>query len=110
MGGIAGARFRIITGRAPERVSRQLALGGEALQMLDAHLSARDWLVGDACTIADVANFAYVHVAGDAGLALADHPAVGAWLDRTRALPGFMDDLVPYPDNARPGASRSIYD
>ena len=110
MGGIAGARFRIITGRAPERVSRQLALGREALQMLDAHLSARDWLVGDACTIADVANFAYVHVAGDAGLALADHPAVGAWLDRIRALPGFMDDLVPYPDNARPGASRSIYD
>ena len=33
-----------------------------------------------------------------------------AWLERMRALPGFVDDLVPYPANARPGASRSIYD
>jgi hypothetical protein len=29
--------------------------------------------------------------------------AVSAWLDRVRALPGFVDDLLPYPDNARPG-------
>jgi glutathione S-transferase len=27
-----------------------------------------------------------------------------------RALPGFVDDFVAYPDNARPGAGRSIYD
>jgi hypothetical protein len=33
-----------------------------------------------------------------------------AGLERVRALPGFMDDLVPYPENALPGRSRSIYD
>jgi hypothetical protein len=32
------------------------------------------------------------------------------WLDRIRALPRFMDDLVPDPPNARPGAGTSIYD
>jgi glutathione S-transferase len=48
-------------------------------------------------------------VAGDAGLDLGDWPAVCAWLDRVRALPGFSDDLVTYPANARPGAGRSIY-
>jgi glutathione S-transferase len=110
MGGIGAARFRIVTGRAPERVARLLALGRGALEILDAHLAARDWLVGDACTVADLANFAYAHTAEDAGLPLAEHPAVCAWLDRIRALPGFMNDLAPYPDNARAGASRSIYD
>jgi glutathione S-transferase len=108
MGGIGGARFRLLTGRAPELVGRRLELGREALAMLEAHLAGRAFLVGDAATIADVACFAYAHVAPDAGL---EHPpAVAAWLDRVRALPGFMDDLVPYPANARPGASRSIYD
>lgn len=66
--------------------------------------------MGDSCSIADLANFAYTHVAEDAGYQLADYPSVSAWLERVRAQPGFMDDLVPYPDNARPGASRSIYD
>jgi glutathione S-transferase len=110
MGGIGGARFRLITGRAPEVVPGKLALGRSALAMLEAHLAGRAWLVGDACTIADVANFAYAHTAEEAGLPLAEHPAVCAWLDRIRALPGFIDDLAPYPENARPGLSRSIYD
>jgi glutathione S-transferase len=34
---------------------------------------------------------------------------VAAWLDRVRALPGFVDDFVTYPENARPGAGASIY-
>jgi glutathione S-transferase len=108
MGGIGGARFRLLTGRAPELVGRRLELGREALAMLEAHLAGRAFLVGDGPTIADVACFAYGHVAPDAGLA--HPPAVTAWLDRVRGLPGFVDDLVPYPANARPGASRSIYD
>ena len=110
MSGIGGARFRIISGRAPDRVAPKLELARSALEMLDAHLATRDWLVGDAPTIADVANFAYAHVAEEAGLALAEYPAVGAWLDRVRALPGFINDLEPYPANAHVGASRSIYD
>jgi glutathione S-transferase len=78
--------------------------------MLEAHLGARSYVVGDSCTIADIANFAYVHVADDAGLRLADHPSVSAWLARVRSQPSFIDDLAPCPDNARAGASRSIYD
>jgi glutathione S-transferase len=108
MGGVGGARFRILTGRAPERVARLLELGRGALAMLDAHLTEHAFLVGETATIADVACFAYAHVAPDAGL---EPPAaVAAWLNRVRALPGFVDDLAPYPANARAGASRSIYD
>jgi glutathione S-transferase len=106
MGGIGGTRFRRLTGR-PE-VPGRLALGEQALATLDAHLADRDWLVGDRCTIADVAVYGYGHVAGDAGFSHGPH--VVAWMERLRALPGFIADLVPYPENARAGAGRSIYD
>ena len=110
MVGIGGARFRILTGRAPELIPARLELGESALTMLEAHLEGRSFLVGDSCSIADLSNFAYAHVAQDAGFRLTDYPAVSGWLERVRALPRFIDDLAPYPDNARAGASRSIYD
>jgi glutathione S-transferase len=110
MSGIGSARFRILTGRDPELVAPRLELGKSALELLERHLQKRSYLVADSCSIADVANFAYTHVAADAGYDLDIYPAVADWLSRVQALPGFVDDLVPYPDNARPGASESIYD
>jgi len=110
MNGIGGARFRILTGRNPELVPAKLELGESALTMLEAHLRGRLFLVGETCSIADVSNFAYTHVAADTGYELPDYPSVDAWLARVRSQPRFMNDLVPYPDNARPGASRSTYD
>jgi len=106
MGGIGGPRFRALTGR-PLDASR-LQTGRGALRVLDDHLTFREWLVGDAPTIADVGVFAYSSRAPDAGLEVPTH--VAAWLERVRALPGFADDYVSYPDNARLGRSRSIYD
>jgi glutathione S-transferase len=105
MGGLGGPRFRLLTGRATrEELEPRLATGRDALEVLDAHLTARDWLAGDTPTIADLALFAYVSVSP------VEVPgAVAAWLDRVRALPGFADDFVPYPENARPGAGASIY-
>jgi glutathione S-transferase len=105
MGGIGGPRFRRLTGRPP--IEGRLAIGEQALALLDSHLRDRDWLVGDRCTIADVAVFGYGHVAADVGLAPGAH--VLAWMERLRALPGFVADLEPYGENARAGAGRSIY-
>jgi glutathione S-transferase len=110
MSGIGSARFRTLTGRDSAAIPARLALGQSALAMLEAHLDGHSYLVGGSCSIADLANFAYTHVAEDAGFELRDYPCVSAWLERVRDLPGFVDDLIPYPDNARPGASRSIYD
>ena len=108
MGGIANPRFRLLTGREGPGLTARLATGRGALEVLDAHLAGREWVVGAAPTIADLALFAYISRAADAGL---EHPPhVAAWLERIRALPGFVDDFVTYPENARPGASRSIYD
>jgi glutathione S-transferase len=111
MSGIGAARFRILTNRGdPEVVAARLALGQSALEMLQTRLARAEYLVGSTPSIADVANYAYTHVAGDAGLDLDEYPAVRSWLGRVEALPGFINDLEPYPDNARPGMSRSIYD
>jgi glutathione S-transferase len=110
MSGIGGARFRIITGRAPDVVPGKVALGQTALETLENRLRGRSWLVGERCSIADVSNFAYTHVAADAGYDLAAYPAVSGWLARVAAEPGYANDLAPYPDNARPGRSRSVYD
>jgi glutathione S-transferase len=111
MGGIGGARFRLLTGRATrQQLAGRLDSAREALDVLAGHLRGRDWLVGGNPTIADVGVFAYTSRAGDIGLDPAEWPPVAAWLERVRALPGFVDDFVPYPPNARAGAGASIYD
>ena len=110
--GIAGLRFRLITGRlSPDdpAVDSRRALGRGALGVLDQHLGDHDFLAGDRYSVADIGNYAYVHVAGDAGFELADFPAVRDWLGRVESTPGYMNDLDPYPPNAWPGAGRSIY-
>ena len=107
---VAGARFQVMTERVDGETPFLLQSGRSALRVLDERLTRRDWVALDTPTIADVALFGYTHVAEDAGFDLAALTAVRAWLDRVRALPGYVNDLVPYPPNARPGASRSIYD
>jgi glutathione S-transferase len=110
MSGIGSARFRILTGRDVDVVPARLALGRTALETLERRLDWRRYLVGDRCSIADVCNYAYAHVACDAGYDMAEYPAVARWFELVEAEPGFVNDLVPYPENARPGSSASIYD
>ena len=110
MSGIGSARFRILTGRDAEVVPARLALGRTALEALEGRLDGRRFLVGDRCSIADLSNYAYTHLARDAGYDLGLFPAVSRWLELVEAEPGFVNDLVPYPENAGPGNSTSIYD
>ena len=109
---IGGLRFRLLTGRlraADPEARRRHERAQRVLDLMDEHLSGREFLAADRYTIAEVANYAYVHVAADAGLDLTRFPAVAAWLARVAAQPGFIDDLEPYPPNARAGAGVSIY-
>jgi glutathione S-transferase len=110
MSGIGSARFRILTARDTGVVPARLSLGRTGLETLERRLDWRRYLVGDGCSIADISNYAYAHVAADAGYDLAEYPGVSRWLDLVEAEPGFVDDLVPYPENARAGNSSSIYD
>lgn len=62
--------------------------GGEAaLALMDAHLKSRRFFVGDRLTLADIALYAYTHVAGEGGFNLGGYPAVVAWLARMAAEP-----------------------
>ena len=67
------------------------AAGEAALRLMDEHLAGRDWLVGDALSLADIALYAYTHVAEEGGgFRLADYPNVQAWLARVAATPGYV--------------------
>jgi glutathione S-transferase len=109
---IGGLRFRLVTGRwTPDDAEAQRRHAGahEVLEILDRHLADQLFLVGDRFSIADIAVFAYSHVAEEAGVETSGYPSFRAWLDRVRAQPGFVDDLEPYPPNAAVLAGRSIY-
>ena len=113
MPGIANPRFRLLTGRAvldPAAITTRQQTGREALTILDGELTARPFLVGATPTIADLSVYAQAHAAEEAQIPLAPFPAVRSWIARVEALPGFVNDLAPYPSNAALGASRSIYD
>ena len=113
MPGIGNPRFRLLTGRAaadPAGVAARQETGREALSILDDALSAGAYLVGATPTIADLAVYGYAHAAEEAQIPLAPYASVRSWIGRLEALPGFVNDLAPYPPNAAPGAGRSIYD
>jgi glutathione S-transferase len=61
-----------------------------ALRVLDRHLASHPWLVADAYSVADIAMFAYAHLAPDAGHDLLRYPALSAWMERFRAQPGWF--------------------
>jgi glutathione S-transferase len=74
--------------------------GGAALDVLDAHLAGRRFIVGDATTIADICCYADIAFAKLSGRELASWPHVTAWAERVEALPGFAApfDLLTMQD------------
>jgi glutathione S-transferase len=98
----------LLTPDHPAARSR-LASGAAALELLDDHLRERAFLVADRYTVADIAVYAYVHVAHEASLDLAERPAVQAWIERVEAVPGHVNDLQPIPPDTRFGMGRSVY-
>jgi glutathione S-transferase len=91
---IATSRFwRMHGALTPERqagLAQKEPLGYAALEVMEQHLAARRWFVGDRCSIADVALYAYTHVADEGGFDLGRFPAVRAWLARVAAEPGHI--------------------
>ena len=63
------------------------------LSLMDAHLAKSQWLALDRPTIADIACMPYVAISHQGGVPLTPYPAVRAWVERVKALPGF----VPMP-------------
>jgi glutathione S-transferase len=89
---IAVARFWQLGGiHAPEAELEAKRKGGHAaLKALDDHLLEREYLVGERYSIADIALYAYTHVAPEGGFELQPYPGVQAWLARIAAQPGHI--------------------
>ena len=68
-----------------------------AYKVLDTHLDGRDWVVGQAMTIADLSCCGYLYYPEPFGFDRADWPNIDRWLDRLAALPGWKPpyDLMP---------------
>jgi glutathione S-transferase len=65
----------------------RLARGRAALAVMETHLAERPFFVAERYGIADIALYAYTHVAHEGGHDLAPYPAVKAWLTRVAAQP-----------------------
>jgi len=74
----------------PEQLAGWKEKGNRALGVMEKALAGRDWLAGGAYSVADIALYAYTHVADEGGFDLTAYPAIGAWLKRIAAEPGHV--------------------
>ena len=99
-GGIATLRHWIQTGkdknRSNEMLEGKVQLGLKTLDILDRELHQNPYLAGEIYTIADIANYAYVHLAEEANLPLSRFGAIEKWIDRVRSQDRFLDKIYPY--------------
>ena len=97
----AVARFMALTGRdrnAPEVFADRRDRGRVAISTVARGLmDGRRFIAGDDYTVADIALYAYVHCAGEAGVEMLDHPSILSWIERVEATPRFVNDLAPIP-------------
>jgi glutathione S-transferase len=91
---IAVLRFWLAYSGRPEafadRVVERTEAGHRALGAMERHLGEREFFVDDGPTLADIALYAYTHVADEGGFDLSSYPAIRAWLERVAALPGHV--------------------
>ena len=103
-GELGYARFLRLSGRheqLPEVYENRRERGRDALAALARGLSdGREFVTGGDYSVADIALYAYVHCAGDAGADPREHDHIGAWIERVEAQPRFVNDLEPLPAHA----------
>jgi len=90
---IAVLRFWVSISEDPRpaaEIEAKRTAGHAALDVIELHLGEHEYFVGERFTIADIALYAYTHVAPEAGFDLEPYPAVRGWLDRIAAQPGVV--------------------
>ena len=91
---LAVVRFWVAYSGRPEafsdRLEERMAAGYRALDAMERRLDGRQFFVGVRLSLADIALYAYTHVAPEGGFELDSYPAIGAWLDRVTAEPGHV--------------------
>jgi len=97
---IGSLRYWTMTGKVAHRpaqlVEGKRAASLKSLRILDAELSSKPFIIGDAYSIADMALFAYASRAEEADLSLQPYPHFRAWIERVQVQPGFLAQVHPY--------------
>jgi glutathione S-transferase len=90
---IAVVRFWHFSGQLDahrSELAAKMERGIHALDVMERHLSEHAFFAGERYSVADIALYAYTHVAGEGGFELARFPALGRWLERVAAQPGHV--------------------
>jgi glutathione S-transferase len=100
---IGTLRYWALAGKlkANEAVAAVKRSSGErALDALDRHLSKHPFLANDRYSIADIAVFAYSHLAADARFDLASRPSFVRWIESVKSQAGTLPQIYPYTQDA----------
>ena len=87
---VAVVRFWVLFSKDPpgdREIEARRAAGYTALDAMERHLAAHSYLVAERFTIADIALYAYTHVAHEAGFEMSRYGAIDAWLGRVAVQP-----------------------
>ena len=91
---IATSRFIVkYLGSPPDRqtaLEEKRIAGYKALDVMEAELESKEFFVDAKYSLADIALYAYTHVASDGGFDLRDYPAIRVWLGRVEATPAYV--------------------
>jgi glutathione S-transferase len=91
---IAVVRFLVAYSGEAEKhtatIEQRTKAGYRALDAMEHHLAGTTYLVGGEPTLADIALYAYTHVAGEGGFDLDGYPAIRTWLERVASEPGHV--------------------
>jgi glutathione S-transferase len=90
---VAVVRFWISYSKNPpaaEEIEERRRAGYAAFDAMEDHLRERCFMVAGRFTIADIALYAYTHVAHEGGFDLGEYPAIASWLRRVAETPGHV--------------------
>ena len=91
---IATSRFWLMHGELTDErragLEEKRPLGYAALEVMEKHLAKRTFFASEHYTIADIALYAYTHVAHDGGFDLSRFESINIWLERIRVQPGHI--------------------
>jgi glutathione S-transferase len=73
-----------------ETLAERQRVGYLAFDAMESHLAGNDYLAAGRYTLADIALYAYTHVADEGGFDMSGYPAIAAWVDRVAAQPGHV--------------------
>jgi glutathione S-transferase len=89
---VARSLLHLVGGDPPaERIAELHKRGHWALGVMETRLAKANWLAGDRFSVADIALYAYTHLAHQGGFDLQPYPGVLRWLARIAARPGHVD-------------------